>query len=185
MQGMDTFTPADQALFEIDANVAKYGFHATAVFGGHDGPSWVYTVGLLETWSHPELIVFGLPPKVGYAGINAVVEDVAAGLTHTVGRGHPFELGGIRSCLIPVLAEYWRYPCDYLIGCPHYYGAKGSKVRLDAVQLVWSDENGRLPWDRGFQQRFAADQPLLDQPGQYTEPDDYYSCGSDGDCCQC
>lgn len=184
IRDMDTFTPADQALFETDASIAKYGFHATAVLGGHEGPSWVYTVGLLETHDHPELITFGLPPGAAHGVISAIVEQIREGTRHPAGREHPFDVDRIPVCLIPVLDEYWRHPCDYLIGCPHYYGARGAKVELRALQLVWSDEHGKLPWEPGFQSKFDGRQPLLDQSGQYVEPDTYFRCDSDGDCCE-
>lgn len=181
---MDTFTTADRALFEIDANITRHGFHATAVLGGHECPSWVYTVGLLETRHHPELITFGLPPGVAHGLIRKIVDELGLGTTRPVGRAHAFDLGGTRFCLIPVRDEYWRYPCDYLLACPHYYGAKGAKIRLEAIQLVWTDERGNLPWEPAFQSKFAGDQPLLDQPGQYVEPDHTCWCGSKGDHCE-
>jgi hypothetical protein len=181
---MDTFSPADQALFEIDAGIAKHGFHVTAVFGGDDGPLWAYTVGLLETYGHPELITFGLPPQIAHGVIHAIVEQSREGTQHPLGREHPFDVDGIPVCLLPVLDEYWLYPCDYLLGCSHYYGAKGAKVELRALQLVWSDENGRLPWEPQFQRKFAGDQPLLDESGHYTEPDTMFCCDSDGDYCE-
>lgn len=127
----------------------------------------MYTVGLQKTWHHPELIVFGLAVESGYEGINAVVADIRNDTPPPVGRRSSFDVGGVRACLIPVLDEYWRYPCDYLLGASHYYRATGSTHELRALQLVWSDTHHRLPWDSGFDPTLAGRQPLLDEPGAF------------------
>lgn len=173
---MDRFTVADQALFEIDADIARYGWHATAVLG-NPGPPWLYTVGLLEQLGHPELIVFGLTGPQAYGGVGLLIKEIEAGPTPSVGRNHPFDLDGVRACLVPVLDEYWRYPCDYLIGCGHYYGAKGLDLELRALQLVWSDSNGSFPWDDAIDPGCIERQPLLDRTGAFIPVD----C----DCCWC
>ncbi len=163
---MDQFTFADETLFQIDAAIARNGFYPSAVL---DDPSWLYTVGLLSTWSHPELIVFGLHPHDAYGGITAVVDEIRSGAVRPVGRDEPFDIQGVGSCLIPVLEDYWKYPCDYLIGASHYYGATGATLDRRALQLVWADEAGRFPWDESFSVDLAGRQPLLDRPGGFSE----------------
>ena len=163
---MDSFTHTDETLFRIDAAITQNGFYPSAVL---DDPSWLYTVGLLKTWSHPELIVFGLGPQNAYGGISAVVDEIRSGVVHPVGRDKPFDIQGVASCFIPVLEDYWKYPCDYLLGASHYYGATGAPYDPRALQLVWADEEGRFPWDESFDGEPAGRQPLLDSPGGFSE----------------
>lgn len=163
---MDRFTFADETLFQMDSAITRNGFHPTAVMAD---PSWVYTVGLLQTWSHPELIVFGLSPQGGYGGISAVVDEIRSGVVRPVGRNEPFDIKGVGSCLIPVLEDYWKYPCDYLLGCSNYYGATRAPYDPRALQLVWADEEGWFPWDSSFCTDLADRQPLLDSPGGFIE----------------
>ena len=163
---MEQFTLADETLFQIDAAIARNGFYPSAVL---DDPPWLYTVGLLKTLSHPELIVFGLNPQNAYGGISAVVDEIRSGVVHPLGRDAPFDVDGVGSCLIPVLEDYWKDPCDYLLGASHYYGATGAALDRRALQLVWADEAGRFPWEDSFNPDLAGLQPLLDRPGGFTE----------------
>ena len=163
---MDRFTFADEALFRIDAAIDRAGFYPSAVL---DDPSWLYTVGLLKTWSHPELIVFGLSPQNAYGGISAVVDEIRSGAFRRASRDEPFDVEGVASCLIPVLEDYWKYPCDYLLGASHYYGVTGAPLDRRALQLVWADEAGRFPWEDSFNPELTGRQPLLDIPGGFSE----------------
>jgi hypothetical protein len=52
---------------------------------------------LLETWSHPELIIFVLGPDKAPGGISAVVDEIRAGLIRPVGRDEPCEIKGVGS----------------------------------------------------------------------------------------
>ncbi len=162
---MDSFTPSDQALFEMDLAIARNDFHVAAVLA--EVP-WVYTVGLLKTLKHPELIVFGLSPGGGYGGIGAAVDEIRSGRVRIEGRDRPFVIDGVRACLIPVLEEYWKYPCDYLLGASHYYAATGASYDPKALQLVWADEQGHFPWNPQFDSDLSGRQPLLDRPGAFS-----------------
>lgn len=162
---MDSFTPSDQALFEMDLAIARSDFYTAAVL---DKTPWAYTVGLLKTLQHPELIVFGLSPDAGHGGLSAVVDEIRSGRVHLGGRERPFTLNGVSSCLIPVLEEYWKYPCDYLLGASHYYAATGASYDPRALQLVWADEQGHFPWNPKFSSDLSGRQPLLDRRGAFS-----------------
>lgn len=164
VDGMKRMTFTDELLFSIEANISRCGWHATAVFGGPE-PPWVYTIGIIETWSHPELIVFGLDAGSAHWLLSAVVDDLKAGVAHETGRDTEFDLDGTRVCLLPVSDRYWRPNYDYLLWWPRYYRARGSDLQPEALQLVWSDEEGRFPWDDGFDTKLARLQPFLDRPG--------------------
>src|SRR5262245_5035006 len=62
---------------EIARKVAEHGWHAIAVDDVFS--LFVYTCGLLTSFNHPELIVFGLGRREGYSLLALMVEDVRNG----------------------------------------------------------------------------------------------------------
>ena len=40
-------------------NINEFGWHAVNVIEDDGHPPWSFTIGLYETWQHPELIVIG------------------------------------------------------------------------------------------------------------------------------
>ncbi len=41
-------------------DIAEHGYHLTYVFGDTTGVPSCYSVGIWQTWSHPELLLYGL-----------------------------------------------------------------------------------------------------------------------------
>jgi hypothetical protein len=75
----------------LDATrIAEYGFLLQGVVGPggeNDGNgSWVYTVGLLDAASHPELIVAGLSVNSGASLLSMLARSVLAGERYAVGE---------------------------------------------------------------------------------------------------
>src|SRR5262245_37046550 len=62
---------------DIAESIRKHGWHAISVTDRN--PPFVYTCGLMVTFAHPELIIFGLNPKVAYSILAVVVEDLRSG----------------------------------------------------------------------------------------------------------
>src|SRR5947209_6271559 len=56
--------------------IAMYGFTMIAVGGS---PTWTYTIGLLQSFGHPELVMTGLSPGDSADLITAVVELIREG----------------------------------------------------------------------------------------------------------
>jgi hypothetical protein len=42
------------------ANINEFGWHCVNVVEDDAHPPWSYTIGLYETWEHPELIIVGI-----------------------------------------------------------------------------------------------------------------------------
>jgi hypothetical protein len=45
-------------------DIAEYGWHCVNIFAEDDLPPYSFTVGVFDTYKHPELIIFGLPREV-------------------------------------------------------------------------------------------------------------------------
>lgn len=48
---------------KVLADINEYGWHVTNVIEDDDHPPWSFTIGLFETWNHPELIIVGAIPR--------------------------------------------------------------------------------------------------------------------------
>lgn len=157
---MSELTGRDQLLFNIEGRIDRYGWSCYYIFGG-PGPPWLYTIGLVERWDHPELIVFGLDQDSAHGMVTRAVELIESGAAPTLGRAAGEQLDGFPVAFLGVDDRYWREPSDYFLGWLDFYGAVGRRLEPRAIQLVWSHE-GRFPWEQGFSSRLLPLQPILD-----------------------
>ena len=72
----------DQLLEEARCHVIHHGWFLQGVLPepGRKGGGWVYTVGLLQNFGHPELIVTDIEYEVGGALLNELGEKVRSGI---------------------------------------------------------------------------------------------------------
>ena len=111
-------------------------------------PRYSYTVGL-SAWQHPEVIVVGLPFQAGEKYLNLVGEAVRAGARFTPGT----TTTALTDADSPVVFLQVT-DAERLSVAEQFNGA------VDALQLVWPDSTGALPWDEGHRNPPGA-QPLL------------------------
>ena len=158
---MTKLTSRDQALLNLDSKISRFGWTAYYIFDG-PGPPWLYTIGLVERFDHPELIILGLSPEAAHGLVNQFVQTLEDGGSFKPGRQTLRRFEGYRMALVAVDDAYWQEPEDYFLGWLDYYKATRRSVPQRALQLVWPDEADRLPWESGFDDRLSSSQPLLD-----------------------
>lgn len=135
----------------LDDMIARYGWAVQGVFGSPDAPGFSYTVGLSQK-GLPEIIVFGLPPQVAHVFLNSL--------------GRRFTTDGVPPLDVDLLDVAERYPAR-LVPVPrpaadqYLYQALHRYPEYTAVQLVWTDEHSRYPWDDGFDPALVSRQPIL------------------------
>ncbi|HMB54599.1 MAG TPA: DUF4262 domain-containing protein [Thermoanaerobaculia bacterium] len=148
----------------VRQDVEHFGWHLRLVpgaAGATTGAStgYLHTVGLPQTWDHPEIVFFA--PNANAAGMAAwlrrVVARVAAGERFTEGAAHPGLLGN-RDCVVRGVHRRWL-PHFLTAAVGHHGGAD-----FDAVELLWADAEGRMPWRQDFSARSLAAQRLLFEP---------------------
>ena len=107
-----------------------------------------YTIGLTAL-GHPEVIVLGMPAEHASTLLNMIGDEVQ--------RGGRFDRGtvtggftGDDSPVVFLRAE----ETERLTAVAEVYG------RVDALQMVWPDSTGRLPWQSGYRNP-PETQPLL------------------------
>ena len=146
---MSKLTSRDQALFNLDNKISRFGWTAYYILGG-PGPPWLYTLGLIERFGHPELITLGLSPESSHGLVSKIVRGLEDGQRLRPGRQTLHRLEGRRLAVVPVDDAHWQEPYDYFLGWLDYYEAVGRQVAREALQLVWADESDVLPWESGF-----------------------------------
>ncbi len=168
---------------------ATVGEHGWAISGRHadeQAPPWAYSVGLWLSCQAPELVVCGLPVEQAASVINAigarvadgeqfgagdVIELAAAGALVPAQRGGPRGVTGAgvlgREHSLPLTFRpvdvTWRATTGLLAISDTFYGM----VRPPYLQVVWTDSEGRFPWDARIEPAFGQLQPMLWLP-----PDD-------------
>jgi Domain of unknown function (DUF4262) len=138
-------------------NIERTGLHITSVMGNGYTPGFSYTVGLYKGLGHPELIAYGLKIETALWVLNDIKDDIA--------KGKRFEIG----------VDYHDYLADYPIQFievnKFYYREHLGSVAwhndnnwdFPAWQVVWTDFEGRFPWDNDFNPDYKRAQPLLDR----------------------
>jgi hypothetical protein len=148
----------------VTATVGEHGWAISGRHGDEAAPPWAYSVGLWVSCQTPELVLCGLPVESAAGIINAIGAQLADGAGYSPGD----VLADI--CPAPLtlrpVESSWRVT-DGLLGTSNtFYGM----VRPPYLQVVWSDRNGRFPWEQGFQRAFDRMQPLLWLPRDDNPP---------------
>lgn len=125
-------------LDDVRSKIDTYGWAVRNVSDPDPAKCLSYTIGL-TAHGHPEVVMTGLPPEVGTAFLNIVGEIV-------VREGGRFAAGEATTELadgpaMPVLAVL---DTSDLTAVHAIYGD------VPALQIVWTDSAGRLPWEAGY-----------------------------------
>ncbi len=147
-------------------DVRKHGWHACCIEPDAEGPGLNYSIGLIETENHPEIIIFGLDRRLTH--------DIMWGMVHDIRAGRRFDRPGRYedlidqyACAVRPVHESQHPPfLGYAMWYMRWIGRMGE---LEAVQLFWPSKcDGLFPWEDGCPQPVIDLQPLLYLPA---EPD--------------
>lgn len=139
-----TFNERAQALFhQLEDNIDRNGYTFMGVFGTEDQPitGFVYTIGLTEK-GMPEVFVSG---NYGAHSMQAIAGTVAQELVSHAEAGTEPALG-VREDLFNLKVEL-RVVTD-TDKCNVARRFYGDRVRV--LQVIWSDKEGRLPHEDGY-----------------------------------
>lgn len=146
----------DQALLK---NITQIGWHHVHVQAEGRTPAYAFSLGLYANYGQPEIIVFGLSPQVAQQLLNiAAAAVVGAKLKYEPYKPYENIAHGTRIAFIPVAKKYSSEYFGY--GRWFYQSTQGD---FPALQMVWPDRQGRLPWEEGYDPAFSEIQPLLDK----------------------
>jgi hypothetical protein len=156
----DCPTP-DELMNTTKFNIEKYGLQVMGINETDYLPSFSYSIGLYESYQHPEIICFGLPTDLAHTTINDVANLIKDGETIVLNQEYGDQIfKESRAQFLQVDAKNIE---DYFGAALNYY----QHENFSALQLVWADRNNKLPWEDGFEERFIYDQPLLDRNADF------------------
>jgi len=116
-------------------------------------PSFACSAGIEESWCHPELIVFGLDYDLSTLLITETANLIRGGAFFTDQNGH-YRIGDMNVRFIEVPSNNAK---QYMRETTSYYGEKKFRV----LQMLWSDEQGRFPFDPQCSDEVKRIQPVL------------------------
>jgi hypothetical protein len=137
---------------ELAANIKKHGWLVFNIGGGK--VPFSYTVGLFETFGHPEMVISGLPDDVALAVLNNLGSDVAKGIVREAERQYDDVLDGYPCVFKPVPSTVYE---DYFGRALVFY--EGSDFPV--LQCLWPDRLKRFPGDFGY--AAGAQEALFEQ----------------------
>jgi len=158
--GKYTYTEPDDSYKQSRANVEKFGLEVINVEASNYLPSFSYSIGLTQTYQHPELICIGLSKELAHVVINDIADLIKNGERIESNEVYTNIFDESRAMFLTVDPENIR---DYFGAALNYYQGKG----FDALQLIWTDRNDRFPWEENFEEEFLYIQPLLDRNADF------------------
>ncbi len=138
----------------IIEDVEKFGWHVGLFEPTENEPSFAYTIGLWKTYGHPEIISFGLTTKTLHEILNNAGEIVKQGNILTTDQDNLDIFETVPAQFITVDKNRFS---DYFGYCMWFNDYKD----FPALQLVWTDRQGRFPWQPEFEREFDDRQIIL------------------------
>ena len=151
----------EDALQMTRLEVAKF---QTVNIGVSDNPKdespFIYSIGLLQNFNHPEIIITGLPLRVAHVFLNEFREVIKTGLRIEPEKIYTEFSQGNLPLVFKTVAKNFQ-PAFLGYGLDYYRTFEPDLFRrFSAFQMVWSDTKGRFPWEPGFE-FIRKIQPLL------------------------
>ena len=140
----------------IKEQMDRFGHSIISMNASDYLPSFAYTVGLLESKNHPEIICFGLAPEL----LKDILNDVVQLIKFSGALKLDHDYGNIfKNSRASFLKVDQRNITDYFKVAELVYKSDD----IQAIQLIWTDTQNLFPWEVGFNQKFKFKQPLLDR----------------------
>ncbi len=126
----------------VRADVETFGWHCVNVHPtpGDERPGFSYTIGLTETYDHPEIMIFGLGEKA-HALLTECTELIKKGTTFVPDKPNAEVLAGSYE----VIFKRVRKECfeEYLGTALRFYKERP----FEALIMFWPNKDRRFPWE--------------------------------------
>jgi hypothetical protein len=137
---------------QVLGHIERVGWNVTDIADEEGVPGWAFTIGLFESYGHPEVAIFGMRTETRHSVLNCIGESVRDGKSFTAGQEHDWVLEGYRCWSREVNKAWYR---DLLGWARWFYGGD----QFPAVQCIWPARDGSYPWEE--KSAFFSPQPLL------------------------
>lgn len=150
--------------------IGEQGWVIQPVLASDTRPKFVYTIGLHQTYDHPEILITGCRDRVSTYLLNFIATRIKGGERFTDGVTDN-ELIENSNGSMPI--------CFREIAPAHLSDVCGLAMRVyqgrpfTAVQAYWSDEFHAFPWEAAFDDTKRPMQPMFHvlKPGYVPEDD--------------
>lgn len=140
---------------QVDGLIKRAGF-AVICIGPEPGvPPFAYSVGLTETYGSPELLIVGVGDQVAIPVFHAVVDKIKRG--EKLVDGDVLEQVLNVPCVVKAISE--DTASKYALNVLSRY--KDSSTPPAFQQIVYPDEAGIFPWERGYSEKIKRIQTEL------------------------
>ena len=144
----------DDSEQKVIDDIATYGWHCINIHPEGEHVGYAFTIGLFQSYGHPELIIFGLPAQVAHQILGIAANAAKSGTPLDLTQPSDALINDYLCCFGEVpLSEYYEH-----VGyCRWYY--QGNRFPL--YQIVWPSRDGLYPWDEQATPGLRAAQPVI------------------------
>jgi len=144
-------------------DIEEHGCHIINVMEGEEEPKFSYSIGIEKTQSRPDLVVFGLDPKIAMFMINEYYRQISSGKILEPGVLYSGFLEGFDVLLVDIDEKF----NDEYFGWSNWYY---KDTKFHPRQLIWPSTKGVWPWDSQRTDYYDWCQPILTFDGAVTRP---------------
>ena len=142
---------------KIIDDIARIGWSCIGVPEDEHGPGFVYSIGMMQSLDHPEIIMFGLKLALMFDVVNLIGHEVRSGRRFAEAGLYEDLLNGCAAKLLPV-DEAWH--AEYFGYAMWHRRYLGRMATLQAMQCIWPDQKGLFPDEPGCHPAVVRLQPL-------------------------
>ncbi len=139
---------------EVQENIDKFGLNVRHVLAENDSPPFSYSIGLVKSYNHPEIIIVGLKHQLAQILINNMAADIKKGKVFVPFKYEANILDDFNCYIIEV--EKSNYD-GYVGGAQRYYN--GDEFAL--LQCIYPTVKGIYPWEDEWPESIKNLQPIL------------------------
>lgn len=156
---------------DIEQSVSLNGWDCIAI---NDAvPPFAYTVGLMKTVQHPELIIFGLNSRTAHAIFRILYEDIRDGKNYYTPGRYVLSRSNFEFSIQTRRVDSTQHEL-YLGFAMAFCRRMNPPTDLQAIQVFWQDENGKFPFDAGCEFQAVVSQVRLDEPASQEDLDELH-----------
>ncbi|WP_184544752.1 DUF4262 domain-containing protein [Mucilaginibacter sp. FT3.2] len=139
---------------KLENDITKFGLQVMYVMEDETGPGFSYSIGLFETYQHPEIIIIGLKQQLAHTLINNMAHDIKNGKFFSQLKYESDILNGFNCYIIEVKKSNYD---SYVGQAQRYY--KGDDFPL--LQCIYPTIKGIYPWQDEWPESIKDLQPIL------------------------
>lgn len=137
--------------FKIAENIKKHGWQFQYVFDENESlPSFAYSIGFEESFSHPEIMIFGLSKDVMHSLLSNLVTDIKSGIFFLPNEKVKGVLNGNFEVMFKKMKP--EFLSEYAGTARDYY-----QKPFEVLVMLWPDKNNVLPFEQSCQLTVQAE----------------------------